>query len=416
MGFQLLLVPLALLVLSSMVCNAAEPGLDIADALTSEAAHSATEFQNPQRIFVELAASNLSQAGWVTQAGRASLDYLKQADVGSELNYTVSGRLDEVWKSSGDSNRQGMHTLRELLVEWQGSPNWVIEAGRINAQIGEAIAFNPTDLFREGSLRNVTSVLPTNLRKSRQGSVMLRAQRLWGGGAVTVIGSPQLAGRQSINEFSLDLAATNPRNRWLITFSQKLGQEVTPQLVFSGGEDQASAIGLSVSWLPFPEVVAYVETSLARRPTTLASIGAWRDDTGARKQIAGGGTWSVNETLSLNIEFDIDETAPDTQQMRMLTVAPAATRILFEQTLRRNQVLPYQRQWFITTTWNNLLGHEFDLRTLSRINANSGRGQFWLESRKRFGESEFAAQLLVKQENQIQARSNEISLIINHYF
>ncbi|MET3448784.1 hypothetical protein [Ralstonia sp. 1138] len=309
--------------------------------------------------------------------------------------------------------------MRELLVEWQGSPNWVVDAGRINAQFGEAFGFNPTDIFREGALRNVTSVLPANLRNNRQGSVMLRVQRLWDGGAATVIGSPRLPGQPSSDTFSPNLAATNPRNRWLVAVSQKLGQQVTPQLVLAGGAAQSTEVGFSVSWLPLPNTVAYVEASEARRPTTLASIGAWPDDTRVRPQVAIGGTWNVTEALSINLEFDADATAPGTSQTRALTAAPTVVRTLFTQALQRNQVLPYPRQWFVTTTWKDLLGPESYFRTLARIDARSGRGQYWLELRKRFGATELAAQFLVEPASPIQehqARSKAFSLIVDHYF
>lgn len=412
----------AVLVLSVLgaACRAAEdPGLDIADTLSRSAPPPPSEDSSHRRVFVEATASAITQGSTSARAARASIDYFRQFALSPGLHGIVSGRLDYSWVSTQHDVGDSIHTLRELLVEWQGNPNWVVDSGRINAQFGEAIAFNPTDFFREGSLRNVTSVLPANLRDNRQGSVMLRAQRLWEGGAITMIASPRLPGRPSTDTFSLDFAATNPRDRWLVAISQKLGEQVAPQLVFAGGVGQSPQAGFSVSLLPWPGAVAYVEASVARRPTTLASIGAWADDSRLRPQAAVGGTWSATDVLSLNLEFDVDTTAPSAAQARTLATAPPAELEAFKVALLRQQTLAYLKQWFAAATWKDLLGPGANLSALARIDARSGRGQYWLEFRKRFGATELATQFLVEPRSAFgahRAGAHEWSLVVDHHF
>ncbi|MDR2155156.1 MAG: hypothetical protein LBE78_09060 [Burkholderiaceae bacterium] len=393
-------------------------GLDIADTLARSApsAPAKASTSSQQRIFTEATVSTTSQAGRSTQAARVSLDYFRRIGSGPRMYGIVSGRLDNSWGPAPRSSRDSVHTLRELYVEWQGSPNWIVNAGRINAQFGEAIAFNPTDFFREGSLRSVTSVLPSDLRDNRQGSVMLRMQRLWNGGSVTVIGSPRLPKHSSKNTFSLDLAATNPSQRWLVAISQKFGQQVTPQLVFAGGASQPPKVGFSVSWLPRPDTVAYVEANVARRPTTLASIGAWHDDTRLRPQVAVGAKWNATDAISINLELDVDKTAPGTAQVAALTTAPPAVRQAFIETLLRNQNLAYPRQLFVAATWKDLLGPKGNVSALARIDAQSRRGQYWIELRKRYGATELGAQFLSTPGSALQTRGAKFSFVLDHYF
>ena len=64
-----------------------------------------------------------------------------------------------------------------LVLCWQpegGSS--IFDFGRINVRGGPGYGYNPTDFFRDGSLRVITSADPFALRQNRMGSVMLRAQ------------------------------------------------------------------------------------------------------------------------------------------------------------------------------------------------------------------------------------------------
>ena len=152
------------------------------DALNLVSAPAATtEGLKDTRIFFEAALGSASQryASGDRSIGRISLDFLHSTRLGAGLRAVISDRIDHFnpREFGADST---VNSLREAYVSWQpDGGKTVVEFGRINLRYGPGYGYNPTDFFRDGSLRAVTSADPFALRENRLGTVMLRGQRLW---------------------------------------------------------------------------------------------------------------------------------------------------------------------------------------------------------------------------------------------
>lgn len=134
-------------------------------------------------------------------------------------------RLDIRWPTPGSSDN-AVNTVKEAYLSRQLAHDALLDLGRVNVRHGVAMGYNPTDHFRAGALRSAASIAPESLKENRQGSVMLRGQQLWEGGALTAVVSPQLGKHAHGDGFSLDWGATNPRHRALLAWSQKLTETV----------------------------------------------------------------------------------------------------------------------------------------------------------------------------------------------
>lgn len=397
---------------------AEEDALSVADAMLQDRP-AGFETQPRHRVFVEASASH----GGSTPADRqtstvTSLDYQLRQPLGDGWSGVWSGRLDGARDSRSHPATDWTHTWRELAVEWQPDARWVFDLGRINAQYGEAIAFNPSDVLREGSLRSVTSVVPAKLRTNRQGVVMARTQYLWQDGSAQVVVAPRIPGRSSAT-FSPDREATNGRHRWLVAVSQKLGAEVTPQFILAGGEGMSPLAAMSVSVLPMAETVAYLEASVGRRSSTLSRIGLWPDDRSMRAQVAVGATWSPLKGATFGLEFDYDGVANDAAQREALGQMPLQMRQAYGAALVQYQTLQDRRQWFASASWKDALGPRTDLNALARIDGDAPARQYWLEIRHRFATTEIAARFLWRS-NPAQASTpqpyRQVGLLLSHYF
>lgn len=207
------LLMLARLGCASALLASASARADDADALSLEAAPAAAAPATPAatRVFVEGALGRIAQRYDLPSlsARRASLDITHNAKWSGGWRATVSDRLDSIHPAD-DGMPSTLNSLREAFVGWQSDAGaTLVEFGRINLRHGTAYGFNPTDVFREGSLRAYTTSDPIALRENRLGTVMLRAQRQVAGGAVSLAFAPKLADEPSNSPFNLDLGATN---------------------------------------------------------------------------------------------------------------------------------------------------------------------------------------------------------------
>ncbi|MEO7337753.1 MAG: hypothetical protein ABIV63_14340, partial [Caldimonas sp.] len=147
---------------------------------------------------------------------RASMDLTYSGSIAAGWRGVLSDRLDYI--RPGDlGNDDAVNSLREAYVTWQtAGGDAIVDLGRVNLRYGPAYGYNPTDFFRDGAIRAVSSLDPFSLRENRMGTVVVRGQRLWADGALSVAYSPKLEQSPSSHGESLDLGATNNRDRGLI--------------------------------------------------------------------------------------------------------------------------------------------------------------------------------------------------------
>ena len=100
---------------------------------------------------------------------RVSVDFSHSARLAPGWRAVISDRLDHVHPTDAGADAT-VNSLREAYLSWQpDGGNTVVELGRINLRYGPGYGYNPTDFFRDGSLRVLTTANPFALRENRTG-------------------------------------------------------------------------------------------------------------------------------------------------------------------------------------------------------------------------------------------------------
>lgn len=375
------------------VCAADPPGAlpDDLDALSLADQAPGPESQpaaRPWRLFVEGAVGRNTLRDGDVDTQRASIDFRFDAKLAPGLRAVLSNRLD-LAHSNGVPPAENVNTLREAYLSWAVSDHQVIDFGRTNVRNGAAVGFNPTDWFKENALRSVVSPDPAVLRENRQGTVALQGQQLWRSGSLTATYSPKLAREPDPDAFALDAGATNPRHRWLLAGSYKLGETLQPQLLLFGGADTPTQLGLNISALAGDAAVVFGEIAAGKGPSLVALALGGSEAESTQQRAAVGFTYTTGFNLSFTAEAEYNSAAPDRTQWNALD--PVA-RLNVLATADALQDLPVRRAWFFHATWKDLLLPRLDLSAFVRRDAATGSRDQWLEARYRWERVDLSVQ------------------------
>lgn len=147
------------------------------------------------RIFTEVAFDRVwGDEGQVLETrANAALDGYLTVGLGAAWHGVLSGRLDyDRARSAGsDGPHVHAHTLREAFLS-HGSTGGTFDIGRMTVRDGVAVGFNPSDVFRAGSLLARRTNDPARLRESRLGVVAVRGQSALAGGEWAAMVVPQI--------------------------------------------------------------------------------------------------------------------------------------------------------------------------------------------------------------------------------
>jgi hypothetical protein len=207
-------------------------------------------------------------AGW---ENRSSLDGTDQWDLAANLTASLSDRFnvtedDEVPFPTHDNLR---NDFREGFLTWEPVPQSYLEGGRINLRNGVALGFSPTDFFKTRTQIDQASLDPSVIREDRLGTVMLRGQQIWSGGAASIAFAPKLYQPTAIptglqSGFDPRIDRTNAADRFLLSTSYDFAA-ISPQaLVYREGTQ--TRIGFDVSTQIGQSIVAYAEWAGGSQP------------------------------------------------------------------------------------------------------------------------------------------------------
>lgn len=322
-------------------------------------------------------------------SGRASFDLLYSASVAPGLRAVLSNRLDAIHSSAGLEPDTHRNSLREAYLSWQpDGGDTVLDIGRVNLRNGPGYGFNPTDFFRDGSLRTITSADPFALRQNRMGSVMLRAQRLWGGGSLAVAYSPKLADNPSADTWNLDLGSTNNRNRGVITLGTQFSQNLNSQVLLYQEDDLQPTLGANMTALLSDAAVAYLEWTRGSEPEGRVFGLAGTEIT--RNRFVGGLTYTILGKTSITAEYEYNGFALDSASWS--TLGTPAQLAYLRESLRRQELAP--RQAYLIYVSHKGLGHkDLDLTAYVRFNGDDGSRLAWLELRHHWPSFDLTVQL-----------------------
>lgn len=268
------------------------------------------------RMFAELAAGQMKQRyGLGTEdVWRSSLDFNWEFKPGARWRAVISDRLDDVHPVDSGS-RSTLNSLREAFVGWQDEAGrYGLELGRVNVRHGPAYGFNPTDYFRDGASRAVTTADPLALRENRLGTGMFRVQRLWEGGAVSVTLAPKLRDSPSLDSFSVDLGATNHADRALISASFQPSERISIQAFAFHERRKGHQLGANATALVSDAVVGFIEWSGGRDHELLSSAMGPSPKIVVGHRAAAGMTYTTRSKLALTAELEYNGFALNRRQ------------------------------------------------------------------------------------------------------
>ena len=367
-----------------------------ADALNLESAPeaAAAPAAADTRMFVEGAIGNASQRYLPNSrdTARASFDFSHTARLGPGLRAVFSDRVDHLYPRVAGADAT-VNSLREAYLSWQPeSRNTVLEFGRINLRYGAGYGYNPTDFFRDGSLRVVTTADPFALRENRQGSVMLRAQRLWTGGSLSLAFSPKLADRPNPDGWSPDLGSTNNRNRSLIALGTQWSQRVSSQLFFYKEAGLSPAVGANMTALLSDAAVAHLEWTRSKEPDLLTRAFSLPSSAATRNRFVSGITYTTSGKLSVTAEYEYNGFGLNRSGWAALGPASATQLAYLGEALRLQELAPRQA-YLIYVTQKSLWLKDLDLTAYLRINPGDNSRLAWVELRQHWSKFDLTLQL-----------------------
>jgi hypothetical protein len=312
-----------------------------------------------QRVYVENAftgstsRSNLlvpvPQSTGTTWQERVFVDVRREWRAGRRLTLTFSDRVNV--RAEHDlafpSQQNVINDWREGFFSWEVFDNTYVDAGRINLKSGAALGFNPTDFLKTRAVVEPLSSDPSVLREDRLGTLMLRAQRIWTGGAMTVAFAPAVSHTSPIySDTNLPSVApsfdrTNARARLLVKGSINVAADFSPELLVYHEGDR-TRFGLNITRGIGPDVVAYAEwtggveagvidDALAYgRDTRVLPVGApnvlsQASASTCREDLSVGASFSTKPKLTLNVEYHFHQAGFDKRDWERWFMAGAGT-------------------------------------------------------------------------------------------
>lgn len=346
----------------------------------------------PVRAYVEGAFGRAQQRYGLPSVTlkRASLDLSVNHKLGDAWRIAFSDRLD--WTSPvAAGEHRTVNSLRELYASWRDEANVsAVDLGRVNTRTGPAYGYNPTDFFRDGSQRSVTSDDPFAQRENRLGTVMARYQRLWQGGSATLALAPKLADAPSRASFSADIGSTNRSSKLLATVSATFSERASGQALLYAEQHKGAQAGVSGTALLSDAAVAHLEATYGRDRPLAADVlaGSARRDTAGR--LSAGLTYTAPWRMAVTAEFQYNGFAPSRAQWDAIAARGAVGDLLVAGQTRQDLVA--RRAWLIYATQKDAFTKNVDVTAFVRVNADDDSRFAWLEVRRHWPKVDVALQ------------------------
>jgi hypothetical protein len=254
-------------------------------------------------------------------------DARKTWHLGQDLSLSLSGRANvRVQRDLPFPDRRNFRLdWREAYVSWLPTDGAYVDFGRINLKSGVALGANPTDFFKTRAVVDPLSADPAVLRNDRLGTVMVRLQRVWTGGAATFAYAPKIRASKPIyTDLTLPgldpmLDRTNNAGRFLIKANIDVTADFSPEALvyYSQGHTR---FGLNLTQPVGKAVVAYAEWSGGVRPDLIHDALVFGKATGAippgapvalpddprgrfRNDVVAGFSYTTASQVVINIEY-----------------------------------------------------------------------------------------------------------------
>jgi hypothetical protein len=286
--------------------------------------------------------------------------------------------------------------LRELFASWRPLEGVFFDLGRINLKNGIALGFNPTDFFRTRTVVEPLSVDPSVLREDRLGTLALRGQWVWNGGAVAAAYAPKLASPTPVYQNatlpSVDpmFDRTNAHDRFLIKGNVDLAADFSPEALLYG-EDGQLRFGLNITRSIGKRVVAYAEWAGGEQSSLAQEALSYRALTGSLPQaaapvkptsfqqdLAAGFSYATETKLTLWIEYHLHQAGFSRQDWRSWfdvgSARPSEAPLLwYVRSYAQEQQVPMSKhRLFLRADWNDAFIFNLELTAFAEVNLYDG--------------------------------------------
>ena len=366
--------------LPALADDAESDALQLADDTPA----AATEAR-PWQAHAELAAGAAwPQTGAAAQQDtRISLDWRLEPTASGPWQLRAAGRLD-VRSRPAPMQEHTVHTLKDAVMGYTASPQLLVEAGRIRLRQGVALGHNPTDFFRDGSVRSEVSMDPASLRENRQGSGMVRVQQLGADGAWHFAYSPRIAQRKPTpSGWHPDWGATNHQHRALLAFAPSWGESLSAQGLLHLRQGHSAQWGLNLSGLVDQATVAHLEWAAGQSRTQWHEALDLPGPQRWRHRLAAGATHTTRHKLTLTAELHYNGAAPGRSTWQALRGEPLPAYLQYRAWSLQALEPPTRWALFFHATWKDALMPGLDLSSLWHLDRVDASRRFWLEARYR---------------------------------
>lgn len=385
---------------ASLLAGACLPALaNELDALNlqAEPVKATAAAEKSLRLSFEVAAITAErQADGATENGhRVSLDLRLNHKLGDGLRLGISNRLDNMDPAQVGLRGTRNH-LREAYLSWQPEGgNTSIDLGRLNVRHGPAYGYNPTDYLRAGATQSVVSADPIALRENRLGTVMVRGSRTWEGGGASIILAPKLTNDgPSTRSATLNLGATNSRNRLMLTLNGKASERWSGELVGLLQSGAANRFGANFTGLLTDALVMHGEWSTTRSEGLRAQALAQAATERRVQQAALGLTWSAPTGTVITAEAAFNGAGLNRADWQAVLSQNPVNVGRFFGAVQADQELAARRAWLLYATQKGIAGvRQLDITGFIRQNADDHSHLAWLELRYHWPRFDAAVQI-----------------------
>jgi hypothetical protein len=204
--------------------------------------------------------------------------------------------------------------------------------------------------------------------------------------------SPKLANHASGDAASLDLGATNNRNRLLLTANQRWSDRISSQALLYKEPGLDAQPGASLTALVSNAAVAHAEWSYARGPSL--SDRAWAVQRPATRghRLAAGLTYTTDSKLSITAEAQYNGLALGQTNWDLAGAGAPALLGNYLIEAQRLQELASRRAYLLYAAQRDLGMKNLDVTAMLRLNANDHSRLAWLEVRYHWAAVDLAVQ------------------------
>lgn len=349
------------------------------------------------RRFVELVGdyTRRSDSLEARRHGNLGLDGYFTRAFGTRWHGVLSGRFDvDSEPGMGLGTRNLSVTLRESYVT-RSAGDWTVDLGRINIRDGVAVVYNPTDVFRSGSLPVRRTQDPARLRESRLGVVGVRLQRHTSAGDFAGLLAPRLHVPANPDWYDPRWGAVNEgRAQLYLRYTPPRWRGVYGNVVWHQAEGGSRTLGLNAINNFGQSVVGYVEYAHTRQPTLPALAQDPAAPRRAFSQLAAGISISNQSRQTFTVEYAHNGGGVGSGDRRgaWQTAAPERLGATFAEAGRRLDPLG-RDSLALMVQWDRFLARDADLLCLARVNV-SDRSRFgWCEWRYKQPNAEWSINL-----------------------